>query len=56
MLYGKNLPQLRLQDLKQVFNGWFDAKEREALGTYTLKLWAGDAGAGAVNLDGVTFP
>jgi uncharacterized protein (TIGR02268 family) len=33
-----------------------DATESEARGTYTLKLWAGEAGAGSVNLDGVTFP
>lgn len=33
-----------------------DATESEARGTYTLKLWAGDVGAGGVNLDGVTFP
>ena len=31
-----------------------DATESEARGTYTLKLWAGEAGG--VNLDGVTFP
>jgi len=31
-----------------------DATESEARGTYTLKLWAGEAGS--VNLDGVTFP
>jgi uncharacterized protein (TIGR02268 family) len=33
-----------------------DAAESEARGTYTLKLWAGEAGAGGVNLDGVAFP
>ncbi|MFY0568942.1 DUF2381 family protein [Archangium lansingense] len=33
-----------------------DATESEARGTYTLKLWAVEAGAGGVNLDGVTFP
>ncbi|OJT16429.1 hypothetical protein BO221_50415 [Archangium sp. Cb G35] len=33
-----------------------DAAENEARGSYTLKLWAGEAGAGGVNLDGVTFP
>ncbi|WP_257454309.1 DUF2381 family protein [Archangium lipolyticum] len=33
-----------------------DAEESEARGTYTLKLWTGEAGAGGVNLDGVTFP
>ncbi|MFE8599843.1 DUF2381 family protein [Archangium violaceum] len=33
-----------------------DSTESEARGTYTLKLWAGEAGAGGVNLDGVTFP
>jgi hypothetical protein len=33
-----------------------DAAESEARGTYTLKLWAGEAGAGGVNVDGVTFP
>ncbi|HEX8824734.1 MAG TPA: DUF2381 family protein [Archangium sp.] len=33
-----------------------DATESEARGTYTLKLWAGEAGAGGVNVDGVTFP
>jgi uncharacterized protein (TIGR02268 family) len=33
-----------------------DAAEREARGTFTLKLWAGEAGAGSVNLDDVVFP
>ena len=33
-----------------------DAMESEARGTYTLKLWAEEAGAGSVTLDGVTFP
>ncbi len=33
-----------------------DAAESEARGTFTLKLWAGEAGAGGVNLDDVTFP
>ena len=33
-----------------------DATESEARGTYTLKLWAGEAGAGGMTLDGVTFP
>jgi len=33
-----------------------NATESEARGTYTLKLWAGEAGAGGVNVDGVTFP
>ena len=33
-----------------------DATESEARGSFTLKLWAGEAGAGGVNLDGVTFP
>ena len=33
-----------------------DAAESEARGTFTLKLWAEEAGAGGVNLDGVTFP
>jgi uncharacterized protein (TIGR02268 family) len=33
-----------------------NAAESEARGTFTLKLWAGEAGAGGVNLDGVTFP
>jgi len=33
-----------------------DAVEREARGTFTLKLWAGEAGSGGVNLDGVMFP
>ncbi|MCY1081631.1 hypothetical protein [Archangium lansingense] len=33
-----------------------DAAENEARGTYTLKLWAGEAGAQGVTLDGVTFP
>ncbi|MFY0571128.1 DUF2381 family protein [Archangium lansingense] len=33
-----------------------DAMESEARGSYTLKLWAGEAGAGSVNLYGVTFP
>jgi uncharacterized protein (TIGR02268 family) len=33
-----------------------DAAESEARGTYTLKLWAGEAGAGGVTLDGVMFP
>ncbi|MBM7115398.1 DUF2381 family protein [Archangium primigenium] len=33
-----------------------EAAEREARGTYTLKLWAGEAGAEGVTLDGVTFP
>ena len=33
-----------------------NAAEREARGTFTLKLWAEEAGAGGVNLDGVTFP
>ncbi len=33
-----------------------DATESEARGSYTLKLWAGEAGAGGVSLDGVTFP
>ena len=33
-----------------------NATENEAQGTFTLKLWAGEAGVGSVNLDGVTFP
>ncbi len=33
-----------------------DATDREAQGTFTLKLWAGEVGAGGVTLDGVTFP
>ncbi|ATB28395.1 hypothetical protein MEBOL_001842 [Melittangium boletus DSM 14713] len=33
-----------------------DATENEARGTFTLKLWAGEAGAGGVSLNGVTFP
>jgi len=33
-----------------------NATRNEARGTYTLKLWAGEAGAGGVTLDGVTFP
>ena len=33
-----------------------NAAEREVRGTYTLKLWAEEAGAGSVSLDGVTFP
>ena len=33
-----------------------NATERDARGTFTLKLWAEEAGAGGVNLDGVTFP
>jgi uncharacterized protein (TIGR02268 family) len=33
-----------------------DAADSEARGSYTLKLWAGEAGVGGVNLDGVTFP
>jgi uncharacterized protein (TIGR02268 family) len=33
-----------------------DAGESEARGSYTLKLWAGEAGVGGVNFDGVTFP
>ncbi len=33
-----------------------DAAQGEAWGSYTLKLWAGEAGAGGVNLDDVTFP
>ncbi|WP_257455612.1 DUF2381 family protein [Archangium lipolyticum] len=33
-----------------------DATESEARGAFTLKLWAGEAGVGGVNLDGVTFP
>lgn len=33
-----------------------DATESEARRTCTLKLWAGESGAGGVNLDGVTFP
>ena len=33
-----------------------DATESEARGTYTLKLWAGEAGAGGGTLEGVTFP
>ncbi|HYO53853.1 DUF2381 family protein [Archangium sp.] len=33
-----------------------DATDSEARGTFTLKLWAGEAGAGGVTLDGVTFP
>jgi uncharacterized protein (TIGR02268 family) len=33
-----------------------DAAQNEARGSYTLKLWAGEAGAGGVNLDGVIFP
>jgi uncharacterized protein (TIGR02268 family) len=33
-----------------------NATKSEVRGTYTLKLWAGEAGAGGVNLDGVTFP
>ncbi len=33
-----------------------NATESEARRTYTLKLWAGEAGAGGVTLEGVTFP
>ncbi|MFY0528737.1 DUF2381 family protein [Archangium gephyra] len=33
-----------------------NAAESEARGTYTLNLWAGEAGSGGVNVDGVTFP
>jgi hypothetical protein len=33
-----------------------NAAESEARGTYTLKLWAGEAEDGGVMLDGVTFP
>ena len=33
-----------------------DATEGEARGAYTLNLWAGEAEAGGVILDGVTFP
>jgi Protein of unknown function (DUF2381) len=33
-----------------------DATESEARGSYTLKLWAGEAGTGGVTLDGVMFP
>ncbi len=33
-----------------------DATESEAWGTFTLKLWAEEAGSGGVTLDGVTFP
>jgi uncharacterized protein (TIGR02268 family) len=33
-----------------------DATESEARGTFTLKLWAGEAGAEGLALDGVTFP
>jgi uncharacterized protein (TIGR02268 family) len=33
-----------------------EATEREAQGSYTLKLWAGEARAEGLNLDGVTFP
>ena len=33
-----------------------DATESEARGTFALKLWAGEAGAEGLALDGVTFP
>jgi uncharacterized protein (TIGR02268 family) len=33
-----------------------NAAESEVRGTYTLKLWAGEAGDGGVTLDDVTFP
>jgi len=33
-----------------------DVAEIEVRGTYVLNLWAGEAGAEGVNLDGVTFP
>ncbi|WPB80944.1 DUF2381 family protein [Archangium violaceum] len=33
-----------------------DATESEVRGTFTLKLWAGEAGAEGLALDGVTFP
>ena len=33
-----------------------DATAREAQGTFTLKLWAEEAGAGSLSLDGMTFP
>jgi uncharacterized protein (TIGR02268 family) len=33
-----------------------DATESEARGTFTLKLWAGEAGAGGVTLEGVRLP
>ena len=49
--------------LEPIPRGWsrrvvveLDAAQSEVRGSYTLKLWAGDAGAGGVNLDGVTFP
>lgn len=33
-----------------------NATKSEARGSYTLNLWAEEAGAGGVNLDGVMFP
>jgi uncharacterized protein (TIGR02268 family) len=33
-----------------------DATENELRGAFTLKLWSGEAGAGGVILDGVTWP
>ena len=41
---------------KQRVMAELEATAEESQGTFTLKLWTGDAGVGGVNLDGVTFP
>jgi len=57
------LPGLTVWPLKPIPPGTslrivveLDATESEAQGTFTLKLWGGQDGAGSVALDGVTFP
>jgi uncharacterized protein (TIGR02268 family) len=40
----------------QIITVEMSATESDARGTFTLKLWAEEAGAGGLNLDGVTFP
>ena len=57
------LPGLTVWPLEPIPPGKFrnitvemNATESEARGSYTLKLWAEEAGTGGVTLDGVTFP
>jgi uncharacterized protein (TIGR02268 family) len=59
----EELPGLAVWPLKpiptgepQIITVEMNAAADEAQDTFTLKLWAKEAGAGGVNLDGVTFP
>ena len=60
---GEELTGLKVSPLEPIPPGRslhivveLDAAESEARGTFTLKLWAGEAAEEGVTLDGVTFP